>query len=145
MRTALIAATLLAGCSLYTGDDAPADVDAGEVQADAGSVSIAGAYRATLTCLGSECSSPLATMDQATIAVTDTVDVAWARNGDPAPSFRHVGAMAADDCAEIASGADGASSHDAYRLCVNSASPTFALTATVAWGTSTWRVDLARL
>lgn len=134
----------LGGCSLYTTGDDAVELDAGPVDVDAAPQTIAGAYRASFTCTSSDCVSPLATMDQASIYVGDFVDVAWSRNGDPGPSFRHAGALIAG-CAAFASGFDGSLERRPYSLCVNHASPAPALEAMMTWGASTWRADLTRL
>lgn len=140
MRTCIaLVVVALAGCSLYEGDDAPADVDAG-LEVDA-APSIAGIYRVTFACVGTCSANPLGDMERVWVIDGNPLEVEWSRFVDPAGSFLHRGTMAADGCAQIAAGDDGTATHDPYRLCPSGAG----IAADIAWTTGTWHVSMAPL
>jgi hypothetical protein len=136
--------SLLAACSLYSGDDD------GEIGPDDGTsidAAIDGAsgvtYRAEWECFSKVCQSPLMASDRATLYTDSaTVRVSWYRAGDPAPMGEHAGA-AADSCIDVPR--DVEARRSAYRLCPPPGAPAPVLDAAIAWGDSQWYVLLTPL
>ena len=120
VKTIAAALALLAGCSLYEGDDdVPTDVDAG-FGTDAGA-KVAGTYRASWTCGSSTCANPIADTIQAVVADGTPMTIAWVRNGDPGPRTTHSGAMEDErPCLRVQAGTDFGVPRDGYVLCTTS-------------------------
>ena len=147
MRTMILIAAVLGGCSLYSGDDEPIDpgVDAGLVEVDAAPMAVTTTYGVRWECISSgNCVSPLARETLASVRELDgDVSITWYHDGALAPVAVHGGAMSGG-CIQVLAGADSGLARDNYNACPIPGAPAPALESTITWAASTWRATLTR-
>jgi hypothetical protein len=139
MRTMILIAAVLGGCSLYSGDDEPIDpgVDAGVP-----AFSMTGTYRVTWTCVDCSAPNPLARDTQIDASTAGPeVRIGWSYVGALAPDAIHIGEAGDNGCARFPEGTDGGIERARYTLCMSPAGDG-SVFGTMAWGTATLAVDL---